>query len=91
MIVGKSIRCTIKAWCIRKAIPIREYRRAFGRRGLDRLRGFGFGFSIGRRGLDRLRGFGFGFSIGFTVYYCKYIYIIKGLYLPSTTSRSSAL
>jgi hypothetical protein len=43
MIVGKCIRCTIKAWCIRNAILIKEFgRRAVGRRGLDRRRGFGF-------------------------------------------------
>jgi hypothetical protein len=53
MIICKCIRCTIKAWCIRKAIPIRE----FGRR------------AVGRRGLDRRRGFGFRGGFDFTVYY----------------------
>jgi hypothetical protein len=46
-------RCTIKAWCIRKAIPIREFgRRAVGKRAVARR-------AVGRRGLDRRRGFGF--------------------------------
>jgi hypothetical protein len=53
MIICKCIRCTIKAWCIRKAIPIRE----FGRR------------AVGRRGLDRRRGCGFRGGFDFTVYY----------------------
>jgi hypothetical protein len=58
MIICKCIRCTIKAWCIRKAIPIREFgRRAVGRR------------AVGRRGLDRRREFGFRGGFDFTVYY----------------------
>jgi hypothetical protein len=67
MIVGKCIRCTIKAWCLRKAIPIREFsrravcRRAVGKRGLDRRRGFDF-----KGGFDFRGGF------DFTVYYYSY-------------------
>jgi hypothetical protein len=65
MIVGKCIRCTIKA-SIRKAIPIREFgRRAVARRGLDRRRGFGIRLGFGIR-------FGIRLSIGFTIYYSEY-------------------
>ena len=69
MIISKYIRYTIKAWCIRKAILIREFGRRAYRRGLDRRRGFGIrlGFSIR---------FSIRLSIGFAIYYCKYIIYI---------------
>jgi len=70
MIVGKCIRCTIKAWCLRKAIPIREFsRRAVCRRAREFSRRAVCRRAVGKRGLDRRRGFDFRGGFDFTVYY----------------------